>query len=47
MSYDRWGRTPYDARRQRIYDWMCVAALGLMLAAIVTAAVLVVVVVGA
>lgn len=47
MSYDRWGQTPQLARRQRVYDWLCVAALGLMLTAIVTAAVLVVVVVGA
>lgn len=47
MSYDRFGRTPQLARRQRIYDWLCVLALVLMLAAIVTAAVLVVVVVGA
>ena len=47
MSYDRFGRTPALARRQRFYDWLCVLALVLMLAAIVTAAVLVVVVVGA
>lgn len=47
MSYDRWGRTPDMARRDRFYDWLCVLALGLVLAAIVTAAVLVVVVVGA
>lgn len=46
MSYDRWGQTPQLARRQRVYDWLCVLALGLILAAIVTAAVLVVVVVG-
>jgi branched-subunit amino acid transport protein AzlD len=30
MAYDRWGQTPQMARRQRIYDWLCVAALGLM-----------------
>lgn len=42
MSYDRWGRTPHDARRQRIYDWLCVAALGLMVAGICTCAALVV-----
>lgn len=42
--YDRW---PALSRRQQLYDWLCVLALGLMLAAIVTAAVLVVVVVGA
>ena len=47
MAYDRWGQTPQMARRQRIYDWLCVLALGLILAAIVTAAVLVVVVSGA
>ena len=47
MGYDRWGQTPQLARRQRFYDWLCVLALGLILAAIVTAAVLVVVVVGA
>ena len=47
MSYDRFGRTPEMARRERAYEWMCVIALGLILAAIVTAAVLVVVVVGA
>jgi len=46
MGYDRWGQTPQLARRQRVYDWMCVLALGIVLAAIVTAAVLVVVVVG-
>ena len=42
--YDRW---PALSRRQQLYDWLCVLALGLMLAAIVTAAVLFVVVVGA
>jgi len=46
MGYDRFGRTPEQAKRERVRDWMCVLALGLMLAAIVTAAVLVVVVVG-
>jgi hypothetical protein len=30
MSYDRFGRTPEMARRQRIYDWLCVAVLGLI-----------------
>ena len=47
MSYDRYGRTPEMARRERVRDWLCVLSLVLMLAAIVTAAVLVVVVVGA
>jgi hypothetical protein len=42
MSYDRFGRTPEMARRQRIYDWLCVAALGLMVAGIFTCAALVV-----
>lgn len=42
MSYDRFGRTPNDARRQRIYDWMCVAVLGLMVAGVCTCAALVV-----
>lgn len=46
MSYDRFGRTPYDARRQRIYDWMCVAALGLMIAGVVTIAALIVILLG-
>lgn len=30
MAYDRWGQTPQMARRQRVYDWLCVAALGLI-----------------
>ena len=47
MSYDRFGRTPEMARRERIRDWLCVAALGLMVAGIVTCAVLVVAVIGA
>jgi hypothetical protein len=42
MGYDRFGRTPEMARRQRIYDWLCVAALGLMVAGIFTCAALVV-----
>jgi len=46
MSYDRWGRTPEMARRQRVYEWLCVIALGLMVACVVAAAALVVVVVG-
>ena len=46
MSYDRYGHTPEEVRRERVRDWLCVLALGLILAAIVTAAVLVVVVVG-
>ena len=47
MGYDRFGRTPEQAKRERVRDWLCVATLGLILAAIVTAAVLVVVVIGA
>ena len=30
MGYDRFGRTPEMARRQRVYDWLCVAVLGLI-----------------
>ena len=47
MPRDPYGRWPATSRRQQLYDWLCVLALGLMLAAIVTAAVLVVVVMGA
>lgn len=42
MSYDRWGRTPEMARRTRAYEWLCIAALGLVIAGIVTVAALVV-----
>ena len=42
MSYDRYGRTPEMARRQRIYDWLCVAALGLIVVATFAIAALVV-----
>jgi len=47
MSYDRYGRTPEMARRERVYEWLCVIALGLMVACAFTIAVLVVVVIGA
>ena len=47
MPHDPYDRWPAYSRRQQLYDWLCVLALGLMLAAIVTAAVLVVVVMGA
>lgn len=47
MHYDPYDRWPALSRRQQLYDWLCVLALGLMLAAIVTAAVIVVVVMGA
>lgn len=42
MSYDRWGRTPEMARRERVYEWLCIVALGLVIAGIVTCAALVV-----
>lgn len=42
MSYDRWGRTPEMAKRERAYEWLCIAALGLVVAGIVTLAALVV-----
>ena len=42
MSYDRYGRTPEMARRQRVYDWLCVAALGLIVVATFAIAALVV-----
>lgn len=32
MSYDPYGRTPEQVRRERVRDWLCVLALGLMLA---------------
>lgn len=47
MSYDPYGRTPEMARRERVYEWLCVLALGLMVACVVAIAALVVVVVGA
>lgn len=47
MSYDRFGRTPEMARRQRIYDWLSIAALGLIVTGIVTCALLVVTLLGA
>lgn len=46
MPYDRWGRTPEMARRERVYEWLCVAALGLMIAGVVTIAALVVILLG-
>ena len=42
MSYDRYGRTPQLARRQRIYDWLCVLALGVIVAFVCAMAALVV-----
>lgn len=46
MPYDRY-RTPEMARRQRVYEWMCVLALGMIVACVLAAAALVVAVVGA
>ena len=46
MSYDRFGRTPEMARRERVYEWLCIAALGLMIAGVVTIAALVVILLG-
>ena len=42
MSYDRFGRTPEMARRQRVYEWLCVLALGVIVACVMAAAALVV-----
>lgn len=47
MPYDRFGRTPALSRRQRFYDWLCVAALILMLVCVIAIATLVVLVIGA
>ena len=47
MSYDRYGHTPEEVRRERVRDWLCVAALGLMVACVCAIAALVVVVIGA
>ena len=45
MPYDRY-RTPEMARRQKVYEWLCVAALGLMIGCVVTIAALVVMLLG-
>lgn len=47
MPYDRYGRTPEMARRQRVYEWLCVLALGMIVTCVLAAAALVVVVIGA
>lgn len=47
MSYDRFGRTPEMARRERIRDWLCLIALVCMLACVVAIAALAVLVIGA
>lgn len=41
MPYDRY-QTPEMARRQRAYEWMCVLALGVIVACVLGAAALVV-----
>ena len=41
MRYDRY-RTPQMARRQRVYEWLCVLALGMVVACVMAAAALVV-----
>ena len=46
MSYDRYGRTPEMARRERAYEWLCIAVLGLMIAGVVTIAALIVILLG-
>ena len=45
MPYDRY-RTPEMARRQRVYEWLCVLALGLMVASVMAIAALVVILLG-
>lgn len=47
MSYDRFGRTPEMARKERIQDWLVVLALILMIACIVMCAMLVVMILSA
>ena len=39
--YDRY-RTPQMARRQRVYEWLCILALGVVVACVMAAAALVV-----
>lgn len=45
MSYRPY-RTPEMARRQRVYEWLCVLALGLMVASVMAIAALVVILLG-
>lgn len=47
MPYDRWGRTPEMARRERVGEVLTVLAFGLVIASIVTCAVLVVIMLSA
>lgn len=42
MPYDRWGRTPEMAKRERVGEVLTVLALGLIVACVVTCAALVV-----
>lgn len=42
MPYDRYGRTPEMAKRERVGETLTVLALGLMIAGVVACAVLVV-----
>lgn len=46
MPYDRLGRTPEMAHRERLYDLLCIAALGLMIGCVTTIAMLVVMLLG-
>ena len=45
MSYRPY-RTPEMARRQRVYEWLCIAALGLMIGCVMAIAALVVMLLG-
>lgn len=46
MPYDKYGRTPDIKVSDRIGDWLCVGALLVVLAGIVTMAALVVTIIG-
>lgn len=45
MPYDPY-RTPEMARRQRVYEWLCVLALGMMVACVFAIAAIVVMLLG-
>jgi len=45
MPYDPY-RTPEMARRERVYEWLCVVALGLMVACVFAIAAIVVILLG-
>ena len=47
MPYDRWGRTPEMARRERIGEALTIIAFAVAIVAVCTCAALVVAVVGA